>query len=176
MVVCKFAGCKQVFSDARILPCGNRTCAAHIATMTLAIDNTKMIKCHFCRKIHAFPDDCGEFPVDTNIPLLLSMKHCDEHDSAKKSFYEVKQLLAKLVNLNEEDHVIDYFEEVVANILLEKENRQKKLDAYFKQLVCHDMIVHATSDNECATIVTNKSASSTRDATSRTTTIHCAIG
>ena len=26
VVVCKFAGCNQVYNDARILPCGKRTC------------------------------------------------------------------------------------------------------------------------------------------------------
>ena len=159
VVVCKFAGCNQVYNDARFLPCGNRTCASHVDKMIVkSEDNGKMIKCHFCQKIHAFPDDCGEFPVDRNIPLLLNMKHCDEHDSAKKSFYEVKQLLAKIINLNEEDYVIDYFEKVEANILLVKENQQQKIDAYFKELVdevhkrkiecLHDLKTGKTLENE----------------------------
>ena len=57
---------------------------------------------------------------------------------------------SKFVNLNE-DHVIDYFEEVVANIFLEKENPQQKLDAYFKELVdeAHQRKVECLHDLKC---------------------------
>ena len=95
LVVCKFTGCNHVYTDPRFLPCGNRTCAAHIDAMVLKRDDTdeerKTIKCHFCQKIHNFPDDGEEFPVDRYIPLLLDMKHCDEHEAAKKSFNDVTQ-------------------------------------------------------------------------------------
>ena len=67
IVVCKFAGCNQVHNDARILPCGNRTCAAHIDAMMLknedisAIDG-KMIKCHFCdRRFTVFQTTTKDF-------------------------------------------------------------------------------------------------------------------
>ena len=140
IVVCKYAGCNQVYNDARILPCGNRTCAAHIDSMRLKSDdiNTvkKMIKCHFCEKIHDFSDDgCGEFPVDRNIPLLLSMKYCNQHDAAKKSFAKVTKLLAKMLKLNEEDYAIDFFERVKTEILVEKEMNIQKLNAHYQELV-----------------------------------------
>ena len=96
IVVCKFAGCNQIYNDARILPCGNRTCFAHIEAMTLKSDriNTaqRALKCHFCEEIHTFPDDGKEFPVDTIILLLLSMEHCKEHVAAKKSFNELTRV------------------------------------------------------------------------------------
>ena len=140
IVVCKFAGCNQVYNDARILPCGNRTCAAHIEAMMVKSDginsaNGKMLKCHFCEKIHNFPDDGGEFLVDRNIPLLLSMKHSNQHDAAKKSFKAVTQQLEKLIKLDKEAYVIDYFERVEADILLAKEANIQKLLAYYQELV-----------------------------------------
>ena len=140
IVVCKFAGCNQVFNDPRILPCGNRTCAAHIEAMMVKSDginsaNGKMLKCHFCEKIHNFPDDGGEFLVDRNIPLLLSMKHSNQHDAAKKSFKAVTQQLEKLIKLDKEAYVIDYFERVEADILLAKEANIQKLNAYCQELV-----------------------------------------
>ena len=136
LVVCKFAGCNQVFNDARFLPCGKRTCAAHIEAMTLKNDAIhsdfkEMIKCHFCEQIHIFPEDGKGFPVDEHIPRLLSMSYSIEHEAATKSFTAVTQLLDKLVELDNEDYVIDYFERLEAEIQLEKEvNVQKMIDHY----------------------------------------------
>ena len=140
VVVCKFAGCNQVFNDARILPCGNRTCAAHIDAMTVKSNGTssedrKMIKCHFCEEIHKLPKSGKGFLVDSNIPLLINMKYCNEHETAKKSFNELTQLLDKLIKFNEEDYVIEYFEHVEADILLEREDNLQKLHTYYKDLV-----------------------------------------
>ena len=140
IVVCKFAGCNQIYDDARILPCGNRTCAAHIESMMaksdeINSDNRKMIRCHFCQKIHSFPDDEEEFPVDTKISLFLTMKHCDEHEAAKKSFNELTHLLDDLIKLDKEDYVIYFFERVEADILLEKEANVQKLDTHYQKLV-----------------------------------------
>ena len=85
IVVCKFAGCYQIYNDPRILPCGKRTCAAHIESMMVKSDemnsNRKRIKCFFCGEIHDFPDNDKGFQVDENIPLLLTMKHCNEHEA-----------------------------------------------------------------------------------------------
>ena len=119
LVVCKFAGCGQVYIDPRILPCGKRTCAAHIEEMIVNNDRDSdrlMINCQFCQKIHTFPEDSGEFPVDENIPILLNMKYSNEHDAAKKIVNEVTQLLEKLVKLEGEYYVIDYFEQVESEI------------------------------------------------------------
>ena len=139
LVVCKFDGCNQVFNDPRILPCGKRTCAAHIEEMTMKHDGTssdRKIKCHFCHKIHVCSDKAGEgFLVDENISLLLNMKYCHEHEAAKKSFNELTQLLAKLTKLHKEDYVLDYFERVEADILVEKEVNMQKLAAHYQKLV-----------------------------------------
>ena len=138
IVVCKFAGCNQVYNDARILPCGDRTCAAHIDSMMVKSDHDndgKMIKCHFCEEIHGVPDNNKGFPVDKNIPLLLSMKYCTEHEAAKKSFNEVTKLLDKFIKLDKEDLVIGYFERVEADILLAKEANHQKLNAHYQELV-----------------------------------------
>ena len=140
LVVCKFTGCNQVFNDPRFLPCGHRTCAAHIEVMILKSDGTSsdrrmMIKCHFCQRIHKLPDDGDEFPRDTLIPMLLNIKHCSEHDAAKKSFNDVAQLLRSLTKFNEEDYVKGYFERVEADILLEKEVNIQKLIAHYQKLV-----------------------------------------
>ena len=136
IVVCKFAGCNQIYNDARILPCGKRTCGAHIESMMVkSDDNRKMIRCHFCQKIHTFQDDEEEFPVDENISMLLTMKHCNEHEAAKKSFKELTQLLENLIKLDKEDYVIYFFERVEADILLEKEANVQKLDTYYEKLV-----------------------------------------
>ena len=140
VVVCKFAGCNQVYNDPRILPCGNRTCAAHIDVMMLKKDETsfddrEMIKCHFCEEIHKLPNSGKGFLVDSNIPLLINMEHCSEHETAKKSFNEVTQLLDKLIKFNSEDYAIGFFERVEADILLEKEANLQKLHTYYKELV-----------------------------------------
>ena len=132
--MCKFAGCKQVYNDPRILPCGKRTCASHIESMIISNFDTKMIKCHFCQKIHSFPDDELEFPVDENILLFLNMKYCNEHDAAKKSFNEMTQLLDKLLKLGNEDYVIDFFERAEANLLLDYEINGQKLANYYEKL------------------------------------------
>ena len=140
MVVCTFAGCKKVYNDARFLPCGNRTCAAHIEAMMLKSNNIKsgdrkMIKCHFCEKIHTFPDDADEFPVDRIIPMLLNIKHGTEHDAAKKSFNDVTNLLEQLAKFDKEDYVTGYFERLEADIVLEREANVQKLVAHYQKLV-----------------------------------------
>ena len=140
MVVCKFAGCNQVYNDARFLPCGKRTCAAHIEAMAVHSEDMssahrRTIKCHFCDEIHSFPENGKGFPVDDYIPQLLNMKNWDEHYAAKQRFNEVTQLLDKLIKLDKEDYVIDYFERVEADILLEKEVNVRKMVAHYHKLV-----------------------------------------
>ena len=139
LVVCKFAGCNQVYSDPRFLPCGKRTCAAHVEEMMVknfdVNSNKEMIKCHFCEEIHTLPNNGKGFPVDENIHILLNMKHCAEHDAAKKSLNELTKLLEKLSKLNKEELVIDYFEKVETDILHEKELNIQKLAAYYQKLV-----------------------------------------
>ena len=116
MIVCKFDGCNQVYNDPRILPCGKRTCAAHIEAMVVekqvksSSAHRETIKCHFCQEIHSFTEDSKDFPVDEHISHLLSMSYSFEHDAAKKSFNEVKRLLDKLNNQNRENYVINYFQ------------------------------------------------------------------
>ena len=139
LVVCKFMDCNQVYTDPRILPCGKRTCAAHIPEMMMESDcnsSTRKLKCHFCHKIHTCPDN-EEFPVDENIPLLLSIKHSSEHDAAKKSFEDVTQLLDKLLKLDKEACVIQFFDQAEDNVLQEKETNLQKLLAYYQRLVDH---------------------------------------
>ena len=150
LVVCKFDGCNQVYKDPRILPCGKRTCAAHIDEMTMKSDNSdtntsngsstrrssKVIKCHFCHKIHAYADDNRVgFVADENIALLLDMKHCREHDAAKRSFGAVTQLLDKLAELDTHGYVLDYFERLEADIVVEREANMHRLSAHYEQLL-----------------------------------------
>ena len=138
VVVCKYVGCNQVYNDARILPCGKRTCAAHIEEMMVKNDENnseRKIKCNFCKKIHSFPDDSDEFPVDENIPMLLNIKYSREHSAAKKCFSKVTQLIDKLTNIDQEGFVIDYFDKVVADIELDKDSTFQKLIAYYQKLV-----------------------------------------
>ena len=141
VVVCKFASCNQVYNDARILPCGKRTCTTHIDEMIVTSDDgnnnfdRKMLKCFFCQKTHSFPDDSDEFPVDENIPILLNIKYSREHSAAKKCFNEVTQLIDKLAKIDKEGFVIDYFERVEADIVLEKEVNMQKLVSYYQKLV-----------------------------------------
>ena len=141
LLVCKFKGCKRVFEDARILPCGKRTCAIHIEEMRLKNDtvsnskSTKVIMCNFCQKIHNCPDDGAEFPVDEYVPQLLSMSYSCEHDAAKKSFTAVSQLLERLTKLDQKSYVLDYFERVEADIQQEKEVNIQKLIDYYQTLV-----------------------------------------
>ena len=138
-VVCKFTDCNKVFNFARILPCGKRTCAAHIDVMIVKSDDDtyqrKMIKCNFCWEIHSFPENGKGFPVDEIIPLLLSTTYSTEHSAAKKCFNEVTQLIDKLAKIDQEDFVIDYFERVEADILVDKEVNVQKLLAYYQKLV-----------------------------------------
>ena len=140
IVVCKFAGCNQVYTDPRFLPCGKRTCAAHIESMLVKRDDEldhdrKIIKCHFCEEIHIFPDNSKGFPADENIPMLLRVKYCAEHDAAKKSFNDVSSLLQELTKLDREDYVIDYFKKVESDIFQDKEINLQKLLAYYQKLV-----------------------------------------
>ena len=139
LVVCKFDGCNQVFNDPRILPCGNRTCAAHIDEMMISHEgvnsDSRMIKCQLCHKIHTVPEDSDGFLVDKNISLLLNMKHSGEHDTAKENFNEVKQLLAKLSKLDAEAYAIEFFKQVEADIQLEKEVNLEALIAHYEKLV-----------------------------------------
>ena len=138
VVVCKFAGCNEVYNDARLLPCGNRTCAAHIDAMTLKNDdrafNRKMIACHFCSEMHPLPENGKEFPVDGIIPLLLGMRHCKEHDAAKRSFNALTQFLDKVAKFDQEKYVIDYFRQVEAALLQERDANLQKLAAYYLEL------------------------------------------
>ncbi len=139
IVVCKHRDCNRLYNDPRILPCGNRTCAAHIDAMLLKSEDInadrKMIKCHFCEEIHSFPENGQEFPVDKHISLFLNMRISGEHSAAKKSFDDVSQLLDKLLKLDREDYVIECFEKVEAQIQVEKELKQRELTAYYQKLV-----------------------------------------
>ena len=142
LVVCKNAGCNQVYNDPRFLPCGKRTCAAHIDEMVVNCDSDmamdcdrKMIKCHFCEEIHSFPENGKGFPVDEYIPQLLSMTYSSEHEAAKKRFNEVTQFLDKLIKSDKEDIAIDYFERVEADIMIDKELNMQKLVDYYQVLV-----------------------------------------
>ena len=140
LVVCKFVGCNQVYNDPRMLPCGKRTCAAHIDAMVVDSEDMsnghwEMTKCHFCQEIHSFPEDGKGFPVDDLILQLLNMSYSFEHDAAKKSFNEVTRLLEKLNNQDSEYYVIDYFQQVEADILLDKEINMRKLVTFYEELV-----------------------------------------
>ena len=174
VVVCKFTGCNQVFNDPRFLPCGKRTCAAHIDEMMVKSDDDnhserKMIKCNFCQKIHSFPDDIEGFPVDENIPLLLNSMYSREHSAAKKCFSEVTQLIDKLANIDQEDFVIDYFERVEADIVLEKEVNMQKLVAHYQKLVDE---VHERKVKCLHNLKTNKALESELDTIKQRLTEH----
>ena len=168
LVVCKFDGCGQIYDDPRILPCGNRSCAAHIDEMLMKQDergtNTdRKIKCHFCHKIHncsGASEVGGGFPLDENIPLLLSMKHSEQHEAATKSFAELAHFLDKLTTLETDQFVIDYFERVEAEIAQERENNMQKLIAHYQKLTDevreHKLqCLHklTTSNRKCANVV-----------------------
>ena len=174
VVVCKFTGCNQVFNDPRILSCGKRTCAAHIDEMMVESDNDinserKMIKCHFCDEIHSFPKNGKGFPVDENIHLLLNGMCGKEHSAAKKNFNEVTQLIDKLAKIDQEGFVIDYFERVEADILLEKEVNMQKLLAYYQKLVDE---VHERKVKCLHNLKTNKALETELDTTKQTLAEH----
>ena len=140
MVVCNFDGCNQVYTDPRILPCGNRTCAAHIDAMLLkTMDETgiyhKKIACYFCQKAHSFPEDGTDFPEDKMVHMVLSMRHCDEHEAAKDSFKELSKQLDELIALDKKDFVVDHFKRAEADILLEKEASINKLNDHYGKLL-----------------------------------------
>ena len=63
------------------------------------------------------------------------MKHSVEHDTAKRIFNEVTQLLDKLSKLDAASYAIDFFEQVQADIELEKEVNIQTLVAYYQKLV-----------------------------------------
>ena len=142
LVVCKFAECGQVYNDPRILPCGKRTCAAHIGEMVVNCDSDmamdcdrKMIKCHFCEEIHSFPENGKGFPVDEHIPHLLRISYSFEHQTANKRLDELTQFMDKLIKFDKEDIAIDYFERVEAGILIDKDLNMQKLSDYYQVLV-----------------------------------------
>ena len=58
-----------------------------------------------------------------------------EHLEAKNNYNEATQLIDKLTYINKEAFVIEYFERVKAEILLEKEVNMQKFVAYYQQLV-----------------------------------------
>ena len=165
IVICKYPGCYQVYNDPRILPCGSRTCSAHIDAMLLTSDdinaNRKMIKCFFCEKIHYFPDDGEEFPVDKHISFLLNMQLGGNHSAAKKSLDDVSRLLDKLLKLDREGYAIDYFEKVDAQIQVEKELKQQELTAYYQKLVAE---VHQRKAKCLNNLKTNQRLNSELDA------------
>ena len=172
-VVCKFAGCNQIYNDARILPCGKRTCAAHIEMMMAKFDDMEcdrqMLKCHFCEEIHSFPENGKEFPVDDYIPLLLSRSYSGEHEAAKTSFNELTQLLDKLIKLDQEAYVIEYFDRVQNEIVLEKEVNLQKLLAHFQKL---EDEVHERKVNCLHNLKTNKLLENELDAIKQTLIDH----
>ena len=169
LVVCKFAGCNKVYDDPRFLPCGKRTCAAHIEAMTVksddcSIEDTSMIRCHFCQEMHTLPENGKGFPVDEFIPLLLGMKHSREHSAAKKSFDELTQLLDTLTKFDGERYMNDYFDKVEADIVQEKEVNLQKLLAYYQKLVDG---VHERKVKCLRNLKTNKTVESELEAIKR---------
>ena len=164
ILTCKFAGCKELYDDARILPCGKRTCAAHILDeMIVTSDENnnnaerKMIKCHFCEEMHSLPEHGNGFPVDTNLALLLMSMYGRGHVEAKNNYKKATQLIDTLTRMDKEAFVVDYFERVEAAILLEREVI-RTLDAHYQKLVdevrerklqcLHNLRTHETLDGE----------------------------
>ena len=165
LLVCKYDGCNSVFSDARILPCGHRTCAEHIDDMWMKVDDCggaatdadsgiasaaaasgrrrrhQKLKCHFCHKIHVVCQDeeadetDGSFPRDTYVAYLLSMEHGSEHSQAKRKLAELRSHLLRLSDTTQDSYQGEYFKRVEAHIEREREARTIELNAYFDQLV-----------------------------------------
>ena len=60
----------------RSIRCSSFVPAHHLMVKRDDMDNEQeMINCHFCQKIHHYPEDGNEFPIDTSIPMLLNIKH-----------------------------------------------------------------------------------------------------
>ncbi len=79
------------------------------------------------------PDDGEPFPKDEHISIFLNVRHCREHESAKKSFSELSQLLENIIKLDQEDYMISYFEKVEAAVLLEKEAQMQQFTVYYQK-------------------------------------------
>ena len=136
LVVCKFASCNQIFEDARILPCGNRTCSKHIPEMALRLNESRrLISCYFCGRLHRLPETGEEFPADTSLSHLFDMSSCQEHESAKSSFDRVTELVVKLVKTSDMDYVTERFKNLEAKIMSEKETLSNRLNEHYQQVM-----------------------------------------
>ena len=146
LLVCTFAGCTNgIYKDARLMPCGARTCAEHVEQMLITFDEQTMIKCCFCAKIHLVPRDEDGFPRDVFVPHLLSMDHGKAHQQAKQMLDAVTSELTHLSSTSSSsssslDLVLDYFRRVEADVQLEREAKQTELNAHYDGLVEH---IHA---------------------------------
>ena len=144
LVVCKYAGCGQIYEEARILPCGNRSCSKHIDAMLIANNGDdeptthgRALKCAFCTKEHRLPTAGGgsAFPLDTSIDLLLSMRHSDVHEAAKRKFADALAYVEAMSATNASALHADYFERVAAEIAQEREAVMSKLSGHYDQLL-----------------------------------------
>ncbi len=117
-IVCRYPGCGQIFIDCRILPCGQRVCASHVAEMLIINpeDECHRVTCHFCSKTH-FLAIGDQFPVDPllkqhldsadykqAVEHLASLKaKCDQWRAFDKAAY-TRQHFARLAALVDEAH------------------------------------------------------------------------
>ena len=138
LLVCSYDHCNSIYEDARILPCGNRTCAKHIDDMLLkTLDGNEAVvhlKCYFCNEIHSLPN-AQQFPRDKYVEQLLSIDHGHEHKLAKRQLNDLKAYMASFAKIETEDLVVDYFRHVEEDIETERASKTKRLNDYFDSLV-----------------------------------------
>ena len=175
LVVCKYVGCYRIYDDARILPCGNRTCFAHIDAMLVVQtdennNTTTALKCHFCDELHALPTGGKQFPCDTHVALLLSMRNGAGDSSSSSNSETVASAstpatptsstkLATSTPQRLSRTMSEYFRMVEEDITRERELNEFKLKAYYDRLIGQLNVCKTTSSlNLGRKMVTDKKA------------------
>ena len=137
-VVCTYAGCYRVYRDARILPCGNRTCAEHVDDMLVKMEASSRategvkLNCHFCSKVHTLED--AQLPVDTHMSFILSATHYDERELAASKLAELRRLLADMAKRDAAAYLDDRFARLETDVERARVENTRRLNAHYDAL------------------------------------------
>jgi hypothetical protein len=129
---CKF--CDKILENPIILPCQETICEK---------DTYENLNCKFCFNEHIKPEN--GFPEDKTMKMLIDLqinkidfgKIFPRYDICKEKLHllnsEIKQLESLETSPN--DYIYDYFEKIINQVDLKREELKETIDSYSDQLI-----------------------------------------
>ena len=128
-LVCKYDGCKMIFQNPILLPCGQSICQHHMNTF-----NDKF-KCIFCDDVHQIPMD--GFEINQKINKLMNSYY--ETDALRKeikeSFDELNNLISDYEKISPEGFICDHIREMINDVDIHREELIKEIQEKSNEII-----------------------------------------